>query len=56
VGTVWAEPDPDDAIAQCRRVYERPDEAKARAARARLDLEASVSVDAVARRVRALFD
>jgi len=55
VGTVWAEPDLDDAVAQCRRVFEMPDEARARAARARLDLEAIVSVDAVARRLRTLF-
>jgi hypothetical protein len=52
---VWAEPDQDDAIAQCRRVYDARDEARARAARARRDIEACASVDAVARRLQAVF-
>lgn len=56
LGTVWAEPDLDDAVDKIRRVYERPDEAKARAGRARIDVEAIVSVKAVARRIRELFD
>lgn len=55
LGTVWAEPDQDDAIAQCRRVYDARDEARARAARARRDIEACASVDAVARRLQAVF-
>jgi glycosyltransferase involved in cell wall biosynthesis len=56
LGTVWAEPDLDDAIAQVRRAHERPEEARARAARARVDVEAVVSPAAVARRLRELFD
>lgn len=51
LGTVWADPDLDDAIAKCRRVYDDRDEARRRAERARRDVEALLSPRAVARRM-----
>ena len=43
----WSEPDLDHAAAQMRRVHERPEEATAKARRARQDVRARLSPEAV---------
>jgi len=48
----WAEPDLDHAAALMRRVIEHPDEARARGARARADIEATLTPQVVGRIAR----
>jgi glycosyltransferase involved in cell wall biosynthesis len=55
LGTVWAEPDVEDAAAKCREVYDDRPRAQARAARGRADLLERFSANAVARQIRTLF-
>lgn len=55
LGTVWAEPDLDEAAGKMREVLERPAEARRRALRARADVEAMLSPAAVARRLSFLL-
>lgn len=54
-GTVWAEPDVDDAAAQCRAIYDDRDAARRRAERGRADVRRALSADAVARRLESLL-
>jgi glycosyltransferase involved in cell wall biosynthesis len=56
LGTVWADPDLDDAADKCRCVYEDRDEARRRAERARREVRALLSPQAVARRLAAILD
>ena len=51
LGTVWADPDLDDAADRCRRVYDDRAEARRRAEHARCDVAALLSPAAVARRL-----
>jgi glycosyltransferase involved in cell wall biosynthesis len=50
-GSRWAEPDPDHAAAQLRRIYADPARAQARALRGRLDVRRHFSTVRVARMV-----
>jgi glycosyltransferase involved in cell wall biosynthesis len=49
----WAEPDLDHAVELMRRVWRRPDEARAKAERARLDIHRRYAPEAVGRLARA---
>ena len=51
-GHFWAEPSVEQAASYMREVYERPDEARARAARARPETEKLLSLDAAGQRMR----
>lgn len=55
LGTVWADPDLDEAAGKMREVLERPAEARRRAERARSDVDALLSPAAVARRLSRLL-
>jgi glycosyltransferase involved in cell wall biosynthesis len=55
LGTVWADPDLDEAAAKMREVFERPAEALRRAERARADVDTLLSPAAVARRLSSLL-
>jgi glycosyltransferase involved in cell wall biosynthesis len=52
-GCVWADPDVDHAAELMRRVFERREESLAVGARAKRDLESTLSMDAYGRRVAA---
>lgn len=51
-GAVWADPDLDQMAAAMRRIVEQPDEARARGARARADVERDWSPAVTGARVR----
>jgi glycosyltransferase involved in cell wall biosynthesis len=51
-GNLWAEPSVEQAAAYMRDIYERPDEARARAQRARPGIERLLSLEAAGRRMR----
>ena len=51
-GNFWAEPFVAEAASHMREVYERPNEARARAARARPGIEKLLSLDAAGERMR----
>ena len=55
LGTVWAEPDVGHAAALCDHIYSDRKAARAKAAQAELDVRATVSVEAVAARLRELL-
>lgn len=55
-GAVWADPNLDQMAAAIRQVVERPDEAHARGAQARADVERDWSPAATARAVRARLE
>ncbi|RMD67817.1 MAG: glycosyltransferase family 1 protein, partial [Gammaproteobacteria bacterium] len=50
-GTLWADPDIEDAAAKMRRVFDHPEEAKALGERAREAIRNSLSAEAVAQRI-----
>lgn len=52
----WAEPDIDDAARLMRHVHDNPDEAAARAARGREDIEKNFSPEVQARFIKERFD
>lgn len=54
--SLWAEPDLNHAASLMRRVWENPDEAKARGERARQDIERTLSPEAVGKIMRARFE
>jgi len=56
LGTVWADPDLDDAADKCRRIYDDRGEAQRRAGLARDDVAALLSPAAVARRLAEILD
>jgi glycosyltransferase involved in cell wall biosynthesis len=51
-GNLWAEPSVEQAAAYMRDIYERPDEARARAQRARPGIERLLSLEAAGGRMR----
>ena len=55
IGTVWADPDVDHAAALCDQIYHDRDAARAKAVIAERDIRATVSVPAVAARLRELL-
>lgn len=55
LGTVWGDPDLDAAAALLRDVRDDPAAARAKAARAQVDVAALTSAEAVGRRLRQLF-
>ena len=55
LGTVWAEPDVGHAAALCDHIYSDRKAARTKAAQAELDVRATVSVEAVAARLRELL-
>jgi hypothetical protein len=56
LGTVWADPDLDDAAEKCRRIYTDRADARQRAERARRDVAALLSPAAVATRLTEIID
>ncbi len=52
-GNLWAEPSIEHAAAYMRDVYERPDEARARARRAQPEIQRLLSLEAAGKRMRA---
>jgi len=55
IGSVWAEPDIDDAVDKLKSIYADYGRAQEKARRAKLDVENTVSVAAVAKRLREIL-
>jgi len=55
IGSVWADPDIDDAADKLKAIYADYGRAQEKAARAKLDVENTVSVAAVAKRIKEIL-